>query len=53
MERKKILLKNVHVSEHIKMVPFKTVTNETAIDYFQKNVKNGFEGAILLSLIHI
>ncbi|MGA2675627.1 MAG: DNA ligase [Methanobacterium sp.] len=50
MERKKILLKNVHVSEHIKMVPFKTVTNETAIDYFQKNVKNGFEGAILKNI---
>ena len=50
MERKKILVKNVKVGEHIEMVPFTTVNDETAIDYFQKNVKNGFEGAILKNL---
>ncbi len=50
LERKKILLKNVKVSEHIKIVPFKKVDDETAIDYFQENVKKGFEGAILKNL---
>jgi len=50
IERKKILIKNVKVAEHIEIVPYKTVTDETAPDYFHENVKNGFEGAILKNI---
>lgn len=50
MERKKILLDKVNSNEHVKIINFKKVDNETVIDHFTEYIKNGFEGAIVKNL---
>lgn len=47
MERKKILLNNIHQDNYISIVPFKMVCEKNVKDHFNQYVNQGFEGAIL------
>jgi DNA ligase 1 len=47
VQRKKILLKNVHSGEHMRIVPFQIETSEKVREHFKKAVEEGFEGLVV------
>lgn len=46
-DRKRILLENIRVNEHIKVVPFKSVDDSSIFDHFKEYRSQGNEGAVL------
>jgi DNA ligase-1 len=47
VQRKKLLLKNVHSGEHMRIVPFQIETSEKVREHFKKALDEGFEGLVL------
>jgi DNA ligase 1 len=47
VKRKKILLKNVHSGEHMRIVPFQIENSEKVREHFKKALEEGFEGLVV------